>query len=81
MAELITQNNFNDIIKIVEKAKNRALQAVNAEMINMFREVGKYLSNLCKNASFGDKVIDEVASYIARNNPEIKDLTAAAFTE
>lgn len=68
MAELITQNNFNDIIKIVEKAKNRALQAVNAEMINMYREVGMYLSNLCKNASFGDKVIDEVALYIARNN-------------
>lgn len=65
-------NNFSDIISIIESAKTRAMKAVNAELINMYWEVGKYLSSLVSDSSFGDKVIDEVAAYIANNNPTIK---------
>ena len=72
MAQIVSQNNFNDIINIIEQSKSRALKAVNAEMINMYWQIGKYLSELCKNSSFGDKVVDEVAAYIAKENPDIK---------
>ncbi len=65
-------NNFSDIISIIESAKTRAMKAVNAELINMYWEVGKYLSSLVSDSSFGDKVIDEVAAYIAKSNPTIK---------
>ena len=64
--------NFKTIISIIENAKGRALRAVNAELINMYWEVGEYLSKLCAQSSFGDKVIDEVANYISRSAPEIK---------
>ena len=66
------KNNFSNIISIIEAAKQRAMKAVNAELINMYLEVGKYLSALVEDSSFGDKVIDEVAAYIAENNPTIK---------
>ena len=74
MADIIKndKNNFSDIISIIESAKQRAIKAVNAELINMYWEVGKYLSTLVETSSFGDKIIDEVASYIAENNPTIK---------
>ncbi|MBO7253964.1 MAG: DUF1016 domain-containing protein, partial [Clostridia bacterium] len=74
MADIINndKNNFSDIISIIESAKQRAIKAVNAELINMYWEVGKYLSTLVETSSFGDKIIDEVASYIAENNPTIK---------
>ncbi len=65
-------NNFSGIISIIESAKQRAMKAVNAELINMYWEVGKYLSALVEDSSFGDKVIDEVAAYIAESNPTIK---------
>lgn len=38
----------------------------------MYWEVGEYLSSLCTNAAFGDKVIDEVASYIAKSGTNVK---------
>ena len=38
----------------------------------MYWEVGKYLSSLVAESSFGDKVIDEVAAYIAESSPTIK---------
>ena len=72
MTQLVSQNNFNDIINIIEQSKSCALKAVNTELINMYWQVGKYLSGLCENSSFGDKIIDEVADYIAKNNPDIK---------
>lgn len=43
-----------------------------AELINMYWEVGEYLSSLVAKSYFGDKVINELASYIAKNNPNIK---------
>ena len=50
----------------------RALKAVNTELITMYYEVGKYLSELCSNSKFGDKVINDVEMYISKNNPTIK---------
>ena len=67
-----TNNDFGAVISIIENAKGRALKAVNAELINMYWEVGEYLSKLCAESSFGDKVVDEVADYISAANPTIK---------
>lgn len=38
----------------------------------MYWKIGEYLSELCAESSFGDKVIDEVANYIAKESPLIK---------
>ena len=65
-------HDFDQIISIIEEARGRALRAVNAELIQMYWNVGEYLSDLCANAAFGDKVIDEVASYIASSGTNIK---------
>ncbi len=63
---------FEEIISIIQAAQDRALKAVNTELIRMYWSVGEYLSKLCADSEFGDKVIDEVAAYIAQNNPGIK---------
>lgn len=63
---------FDEIISIIDNARTRALKAVNAELIQMYWNVGEYLSALCANSGFGDKVIDEVAAYIAEENPGVK---------
>ncbi len=63
---------FDEIISIIDNARTRALKAVNAEMIQMYWNVGEYLSMLCVKSEFGDKVVDKVAAYIAEANPGIK---------
>ncbi len=72
MSNLTNNNNFSDVISIIESARTRALKAVNAELIQMYWNVGEYLSGLCAESAFGDKVIDEVASYISKESPNIK---------
>lgn len=72
MSNIKKNENFSEIISIIETAKMRALKAVNTELITMYYEVGKYLSELCSNSKFGDKVINDVEMYISKNNPTIK---------
>ena len=73
MSEIIKPHtDFTTILDIIEASRRRAMKAVNAELITMYWEVGKYLSSLVAGSSFGDKVIDEVAAYIAKSNPTIK---------
>ena len=69
---LPTQNHFDKITNIIETARNNALQAVNTELIKMYWNVGEYLYELTSNSAYGDKVIYEIAEYIAQSNPTIK---------
>lgn len=69
---VINSGQFSEILSIIDNARYRALKAVNAELIQMYWDVGQYLSSLCAEANFGDKVIDEIAAYIAEVNPQIK---------
>ena len=69
---LPTQNHFDKITNIIETARNNALQAVNTELIKMYWNVGESLYELTSNSVYGDKIIDEIAEYIAQSNPTIK---------
>lgn len=72
MPNIQKNDKFAEIISIIDNTKVRALKAVNAELITMYYEVGKYLSDLCSKSKFGDKVINDVEIYICENNPTIK---------
>lgn len=65
-------NDFSQLITIIDAARDRALKAVNAELIQMYWDVGAYLSALCAKSEFGDKVIDQVAAFIAAESPSVK---------
>lgn len=72
MSDEIMNKDFSALLHIIDNARNRALKTVNTELIRMYWEVGEYLSDLCENSSFGDKVIDEVAKYISTMSPTLK---------
>ena len=65
-------DQFVEVIHIIDNARSRAMKAVNAELIQMYWKIGEYLSALCTKAEFGDRIIDDVAAYIARENPGVK---------
>lgn len=69
---MLSPEALQDILSIIDNSRTRALKAVNAELIQMYWDVGKYLSALCAHASFGDKVIDEVAAYLAESGQRLR---------
>ena len=61
-----------NLIKIIEESRNNALKRVNEELIRMYWNVGEYLSQESKKATFGDAYIDSVAQEIQTAFPGIK---------
>ena len=54
MANIIKSNNdFEKIIAIIEQSKARAIKAVNAEMIEMYWQIGKYINEKTANDGWG----------------------------
>jgi hypothetical protein len=68
-------HQFDDIVKIVESAKYRAYRKVNEELILMYQEVGKYISEKSKEASYGSNFVENVADFFSENYPDLKGFT------
>ena len=56
---------------MVEAAKSRAWAAVNAELVALYWNVGKWLSEKCARAEWGDRTIRNIAERIARTRPDL----------
>ena len=65
-------NPFEEIVTIVENAKDRAYRKVNEELILMYQEIGKYISKKTEEASYGSRFVDNVADFFSTNYPELK---------
>jgi predicted nuclease of restriction endonuclease-like (RecB) superfamily len=64
-------NRFTDIIYLIKQSRFSAIKAVNTELINLYWNIGAYISKKIDLAEWGDSVVSELASYIKLNEPEI----------
>ncbi len=63
---------FSDIINLIKQSRSNAFRAINAELIDLYWNIGKYISNKIDTAEWGDSVVMELAKHIKQNEPEIK---------
>lgn len=66
------QKQFADIIELIKQSRAAAIKAVNIELINLYWNVGAYISKQVASAAWGDKTVDELAGFIHKNHPELK---------
>lgn len=67
--------DFDRIVSMIETARMRAYAKVNEELINLYYNVGRLVSEKVKNAEWGAGVVDKLAQYIKEHHPEIKGFT------
>ncbi|MEX1000917.1 MAG: PDDEXK nuclease domain-containing protein [Crocinitomicaceae bacterium] len=63
---------FTDIIQLIKQSRTNAIRAVNAELINLYWNIGEYISRKIEQSEWGDSVVTELAKYIQHNEPDIK---------
>ena len=63
---------FTDIIQLIKHSRTNAIRAVNAELINLYWNIGSYICTKIEDSEWGDSVVAELAKYIQRSEPEIK---------
>ena len=63
---------FTDIIQLIKQSQINAIRAVNAELINLYWNIGEYISKKIEKSEWGDSVVAELANFINKHEPEIK---------
>lgn len=65
-------NRFTDIIQLIKQSRTKAIKAVNTELINLYWNIGEYISKKIERSEWGDAVVTELANFIQTHEPEIK---------
>ncbi|OFY92575.1 MAG: hypothetical protein A3K10_13305 [Bacteroidetes bacterium RIFCSPLOWO2_12_FULL_31_6] len=63
---------FNDIIQLIKQSRTNAIRAVNAELINLYWNIGEYISKKLELSEWGESIVIELAKHILQNEPDIK---------
>jgi predicted nuclease of restriction endonuclease-like (RecB) superfamily len=71
--------SFEEIVTLIQQARQRAFQAVNTELMDLYWRVGAYISHKLASAAWGEGVVEQLARYLARKHPELKGFTRASL--
>ena len=66
------EKDFLHIISIIQNAKDRAFYSVNKELIDLYWNIGEYISKKLESSEWGEGVVDKLADYIKAKEPELK---------
>lgn len=75
VAALPMQDDFDKVVSLIEQARKRAYQAVNKELVGLYWQVGKYISQKLKTAEWGEGVVDQLALHLAQTMPGLRGFT------
>lgn len=67
--------SFNEITQLIITARQRAVQAVNTELIELHWQVGAYISQKIEAAEWGDGVVAQLATHLALTQPGLRGFT------
>ncbi len=65
-------NDFDDVISIIDNARMNAFRAVNRELINMYWDIGEYVSCRVSEGGWGNAVVKEFSTFIQSRYVGIK---------
>src|ERR1035437_5586967 len=69
------ERGFSEVVGLIAAAQQRAFQAVNTTLIDLYWQVGEYISRKIEAAEWGDGVVPQLAQYIARTQPGQRGFT------
>lgn len=65
-------DQFQDIVLLINQSRDNAIKSVNAELLNLYWNVGSYIRHQLAESDWGDKTLEELASYIKKHHPELR---------
>ena len=73
------EQQFSEVIGIIQQHKSRASKAVNNELLLTAWHVGGYVSAKLKSEEWGSKVVTQLSEYIRSQHPEIKGYSRSSI--
>ena len=66
---------FAEVVAMIQSARGRTLAMVNTSLIDLYWRVGEYISRKLEAAAWGEGVVDELARFIQRTQPNLRGFT------
>ena len=64
--------NFNEIVNMIEIRRNNAYKKINEELISLYWDFGKYISEKVNDSNWGDKIVDKLVEFMKREYPTMR---------
>ncbi|VVQ08081.1 Putative nuclease YhcG [Pseudomonas fluorescens] len=68
-------DRFNEVLDLIQSARRQAVQAVNTQLIELYWQVGAYISRKLEKAEWGDSVVGQLAEHLAQRQPGLRGFT------
>lgn len=68
-------HDFAEVVELIRSARQRVFAVVNTTLIDLYWQVGRYLSRKLETAEWGEGVVTRLAEHIATHHPDIKGFT------
>lgn len=72
---IVPDSGFNEVARMIATARQQALQTVNTQLIELYWQVGEYISRKIEQAEWGDGIVTQLADYLARTQPGLRGFT------
>ncbi len=70
------ESHFIEIYRLINKSRTKALAAVNTELIDLYMEIGKYISIKISNEEWGKSVVKNLSEYLNKIEPNLKGFSS-----
>nr|MCU0567070.1 DUF1016 N-terminal domain-containing protein [Oculatellaceae cyanobacterium Prado106] len=63
---------FTEVLTLIQSAQQRVMVAANQELIKLYWSIGEYISDRITTSQWGQKTIEQLATFIQTQEPGIK---------
>jgi predicted nuclease of restriction endonuclease-like (RecB) superfamily len=71
--------DFDEVVRLIDEARRRAFAAVNHELVNLYWQIGEYISRKLESAAWGEGVVEQLADHISKTHPDLRGFTRASL--
>ncbi len=68
--------HFPPVLSLIQQAKLRALSTVNQQLLELYWQIGEYLSRKVAEQGWGQNVVQQLAAWLATQEPNLRGFSA-----
>jgi len=70
------EQQFIEIRELIIQAKENSYKAVNTELINLYWNIGKYISEKVNNSEWGKSIVSNLSDYLKHTEPNVNGFSS-----
>ena len=71
--------SFAEVVNLIQGSRHRVYKAVNTALVELYWQVGEYVSRRIDSGTWGEGTVRQLAAYIAEQHPDIRGFTRASL--